>query len=150
MITTTTVRELEQAIRARIATITPTHPVDRDGGWVPSDDNDRVLESTLVPRLFVVEVAPGDIVEGGLTGNGDTETSVDVEVVADYRSFQDEDLGSVIEADVWDIHDAFSNGLDAVVPGLTHWQVAGKPALAGDETERRYALPFLAHYMRQR
>lgn len=149
-IATTTLRELEATIRESIVGIAPTHPVDRDGGWVAADSN-RPVGSSTVPRLFFLEVEPGDTVEGGMTGNGDTETDANVDVVADYRHFREEDRGSVLEADRWDLHDRLQDSLHPVISGLTHVALGPPPSPYEDEeVPTKFVIPLTLHYMRQR
>lgn len=150
IIVTTTPRALEAALIDQVRAIVPTAEPHRAVGWRPAPNNRRVGESSSeVPRLFVLELVPGDAVPGGITGNGDTETSLGIDVVADYRAFQDTDVGDVLEMDKWDIHDAFHDAIN-VVPGLTHVELAGEAQPDGDEEARRFRIPFTVHYMRAR
>jgi hypothetical protein len=150
IIATTTPRAIEAALIERIAAIVPTAVPHREVGWRPAPNNKRIGESSSeVPRLFVIELVPGDVVQGGLTGNGDTETSLGVDVVADYRAFDPTDVGDVAETDKWDLHDDFHDAIN-VVPGLTHVELAGEAQADGDDEARRIRFPFLVHYMRER
>lgn len=152
MIASTTPRALESAIIAAIASIVPTNPVERDGGWKPADDNMLAGASSLVPRVFEIRFAPGQTVQGGITGNGDTEKSLALNVVVDYRAFREQDLGAVLEDDQWDLHDMLSNRLDGSptnpITGLTHVEDPLGPA--PEEGETRIAHQFTIFYLRTR
>lgn len=149
IIATTTPKAMEAAIIARIAAIVPRHTSRQDGGWVPSEDNRPAGSSSLTPRLFHVEVTPGSFVPGGLTGAGDNECSLYLDVVADYRAFNEDELGTVIEADMWDLYDDLVNAIN-VIPGLTHCEISEEPSTDGDEQENRYRYTFELYYMRAR
>lgn len=149
VIETTTSAALESALIPRIAGITPSHVASRSLGWTPTEDNQRVGESSETPRLFYVELVPGDIVDGGLTGNADTETELGLDVVADYRAIDRDDRGTVTEMDQWDLYDMLEDAIN-VVPGLTDVELAGEPTLDGDEDAARYRFPFSLKYMRAR
>ena len=149
IIASTTSAALEEALIARIAAITPTAVQHRAGGWLPSEENRSVGESSEAPRLFYIQLVPGDVVPGGLTGNADTETSLGLDVLADYRAFDETDRGTVVEQDQWDLHDDFTDAIN-VVPGLTHVEIAGEPQPDGDEDAARFRFPFTIQYMRAR
>lgn len=152
-ISSTTSQALEVAIIAAIASIQPTHPVERDAGWVPADDNRLAGLSGMCPRAFELQTAPGTTVQGGITGNGDTEKSLQVNVVVDYRAFRPEDRGTVVEADQWDLYDTLSNRLDGTpdngIAGLTHVEdPIGPVPEEGDDS--RIAHQFTVFYLRTR
>jgi hypothetical protein len=149
IIASTTALQLEAALIGLIAQIEPTHEASRSHGWTPTDGNREVGESSECARLFYVQHMPGGVVPGGLTGNGDTETELGFDILADYRFLSSEERGTVVEMDQWDIHDALHDAIN-VVPGLTHVEVAGEPQPDGDEEAARYRLPFTLFYMRAR
>lgn len=149
IIASTTPLDLESALIGLIAGIEPTHEASRSHGWTPTEGNRQVGESSECPRLFYLEIVPGSVVPAGLTGNADTETSLGLDVLADYRFLSPEERGTVVEMDLWDLHDELQNAIN-VIPGLTHVEVAGEPQPDGDEEAARYRLPFTLHYMRAR
>jgi hypothetical protein len=148
-IASTTPQALELAIIAAIASIVPTHPVEQDGGWKPADDNMLAGASSLVPRVFEIRTAPGGTVRGGITGNGDTEKSLNLDVVVDYRAFRDQDLSSIVENDQWDIHDHLSDRLDNGITGLTGIEDPLGPR-PDEKAESRIVHQFTIFYLRTR
>lgn len=149
IIATTTALDLETALIERIAAIVPRHVVQRSLGWRPSPENRPYGESSEVPRMFWVELLPGPAVEGGLTGNGDSEVSLGVDVIADYRAFVDTEVGDVVEQDKWDLFDDWTNAIN-VIPGLTHVEDPEEPGADGDEEAARIRFPLTIFYMRER
>ena len=149
IIVTTTTQALEPALIERIAAIVPTHSSKRDRGWHPSPNNRQIGESSEVPRLFYLEIVAGDLVDGGLTGNGDSEWDAGLDIVTDYRAFEETEVGDLVEMDQADVYDELHNAIN-VVPGLTHVEIAGEPQPDGDEAEARYRYAFTVFYMRNR
>jgi len=149
IIESTTPRALEVAIVQTIAAIVPTEVSHREGGWVPAEENEAQGRSSLVARLFYVEISPGGEVPGGITGNGDTECYLALDIFADYRAFQAQEIGHVVSMDQWDLFDAMQDQIN-VIPGLTQVTVDGQPDFAGLEGEARYRFPFQLQYMRAR
>lgn len=149
VIPSTTLGAIEAAVIARIAALVPSHESSRDQGWSPTEDNRPIGKSSEQPRLFYVEVVPGEVVVGGITGNGDVECEAGFDVVADYRAFLEQDRGTVVEADQWDLLDDLESAIN-VVPGLTWAEIAGEPQPDGDEEAQRFRFPFMLHYMRAR
>ncbi len=140
---------LETALIPVIAAITPTHPSRRQYGWTPTENNRQVAESSECPRLFFVEWVAGDLVQGGLTGNGDTETEIFLDVVTDYRGFDVDERGTVLAQDFNDLYDSLENAIN-VVPGLTDVDKDGEPAVDTDEDAARFRFPFILRYLRNR
>jgi hypothetical protein len=149
IIASTTALALESAIIGLIAGVEPTHESSRSHGWTPTDGNRQVGESSECPRLFYLELVTGNAVPRGMTGNADTETSLGLDVLADYRFLSPEERGTVVEMDLWDLHDALHNAIN-VIPGLTLVEVAGEPQPDGDEEAARFRLSFTLQYMRER
>lgn len=149
VIPSTTLGAIEAAVIARIAALEPTHVSQRAEGWKPTEDNRPIGKSSEQPRLFYVEVGPGEVRDGALTGNGDIECEAELDVVADYRAFVEDERGTVVEADQWDLYDDLENAIN-VIPGLTGVEIAGEPQQDGDEDAQRFRFPFTLLYMRAR
>lgn len=149
IIQTTNAQTLETALIARIAAIVPTYTSRQATGWIPAEDNRAAGSGGLTPRLFYVQVTPGDFVLDGLTGAGDNEVSIGFDVVADYRAFNENEIGTIIEMDQWDLFDDLHDAIN-IVSGLTHAEKAGEPQADGEETDRRFRFPFTLYYMRAR
>lgn len=149
IIASTTSLELESALIGLIAQIEPTHEASRSHGWTPTDNNRQIGESSECPRLFCLEIVPRGPVQGGLTGNGDTETELGLDVLVDYRALSSDERGTVAEMDRWDIHDAIHDAINTI-PGLTHVEIDGDPQPDGDEAAARFRCPFTLFYMRAR
>ena len=110
------------------------------------EDNRTESSSSQVPRLFQTEILAGDIVPGGITGNGDSEVFLAFDVLADYRAFGEEELGRIVSHDKLDLYEAFHEAIN-VVPGLTQVTMDGDPEIDGDEDEARYRFPFMLQFM---
>ena len=145
-IPSTTLSAIEAALRTRIDGITPSHEAGQASAWHYAEDRD-MPPSSLVPRLYSLQWSSPAVVPGGATGNSDTEASVALAIVVDYRAFRVEDLGWTVESDHWDlsdrIHDAWSQDL---IPGMTFSESRGFEV---DDTQRVAHL-FTLHYMRAR
>lgn len=147
IIVSTTPRALEQALIGVIMAIVPTDESHRDAGWTPTEGNRAEGESSSrVPRLFYIETIPGGFVPSGITGNGDSECYLSVDVTVDYRVFEEDEVGTLLAADQWDIYDAVEAAIN-VVEGLTQVSIASEPSPEGDG---RYRFPFTLQYMRAR
>lgn len=157
MMTPTTARDLEQAIIARIQTIEPRHPVLQDMGWAPAEDNRLDGSVGRAVRAYEVRVSPGGTVDGGITGAaGVTEKALNVDVVTDYRGFDEQDLGTIATQDSWDLFESLCDVLDpglsgqsTGIAGLTHVEdpIGVAPE---DESERRMVHQLRVFYLRQR
>lgn len=111
-------RALEDALAAQFALITPSHAVQQGAPWVWAEDR-REISPSMRMRRFRFEWGAAEPVEGGAWGNLDTEVSIEMRVVTDYRALREEDLGDLTEQDFWDLHDRMADRLDPLVPGLT-------------------------------
>lgn len=149
VIASTTARELEAAMITTIMAIVPSEESHRDAGWTPTEQNRQEGDSATVPRLFRVETLPGGFVPGGITGNGDNECYLAMDVFVDYRAFEIQELGPILAADQWDLYDAIQAQIN-LVPGLTQCTIDGEPSLDGDEGEARYRFPLMLQYLRHR
>lgn len=149
IIESTTPRELELAIIQTIAAIVPSEVSNREGGWIPAAENEAQGRSSTIARLFYIELSPGAEVPGGLTGNGDSECYLQLDIFGDYRAFVAQEHGSILSRDQWDLYDALTNQIN-VIPGLTQVAVDGQPDVDGREGEARYRFPFQLQYMRAR
>lgn len=149
IIATTTSRSLEAAIIAAIATLVPSEESGQELGWIPMEENRDAGTSSMVPRLFRIEINTTGLVVGGLTGNGDNELSLALDIFVDYRGFPKEDRGWLLEADQWDLYFHLENQIN-VIPGLTHVEIAADPTPEGDEDEARFVYSFTVYYMRVR
>lgn len=146
IIVSTTPGALEEALRAVIVAIVPSEASHRDAGWTPMEDNRTESSSSTVPRLFQTEILTGDIVPGGLTGNGDSEVFLAFDVIADYRAFEEQELGPIVSHDKLDLYEALHEAIN-VVPGLTQVTMDGDPSPDGNEDEARYRFPFMLQFM---
>jgi len=149
IIESTTPRALELAVIQTIAAIVPREVSNREGGWLPAAENEAQGRSSTVARLFYVEISPGPEVPAGITGNGDTECYLMLDIFADYRAFEHQEIGHILGQDQWDLFDALQNTIN-VTPGLTHVAVDGQPDFDGLEGEARYRFPFRLQYLRDR
>lgn len=145
-IPTTTVTGLEEALRVLISAIEPTHAIDQSSGWHYAEDREMPA-STMVPRMFSFEWGSPEVVQGGATGNADTEVRLALDVVVDYRAFREADLAFVVEADHWDLHDEMSDAWSQnEIPGFTF-----SDTLSFDtEDAQRVTHHFVVQYMRAR
>jgi hypothetical protein len=148
-IASTTPRELEAAIIATIMAIVPSEVSHRDAGWTPMEENRVEGSSSNVPRLFRVKTFPGGDVPAGITGNGDSETYLSLDVVVDYRVFEEDELGYIVAADQSDLYDAIEEQIN-IIPGLTNVTISSEPSIEGEEGELRIRYPLMLQYMRAR
>ncbi len=115
----TTLDALEAAMRPIIAGIAPTHAADGAASWIPVDDN-ADPGSGLCPRLFFFEWGDAASVPGGATGNADSEVSIELRIVTDYRAFDPRTLAQVVVEDYWDLHDRLFEACEQdEISGLT-------------------------------
>lgn len=148
-IASTTPREIEAAIIATIMAIVPSEESHRDAGWTPVEENRVEGSSSNVPRLFRVEIFPGDLVPAGITGNGDSECYLSLDVLVDYREFEPQEMGHIVAADQWDLYDAIEEQIN-IIPGLTNVTISSEPSIDGEEAEVRIRYPLMLQYMRAR
>lgn len=144
-LSTTTLTALEANLAALISAINPTFTADQVNPWVYAEDR-RDLAPTMVPRFYLFEWGKPEDVRGGATGNADSETACEMAIVADYRAFREEDLGTVAESDFWDIHDKLSDQLSPAVPGFM-WI---EPVDFVERDAQRVAHVFKIQYLRAR
>jgi hypothetical protein len=145
-IPSTTLTALEAALRTRIDGITPTHTTQQSSGWHYAEDRDMPAPS-MVPRLYSFEWSQPGVVEGGATGNADTEVSVKLGIVVDYRAFREEDLAWVVESDHWDLSDRiFDSWSQDLITGLTYSSSESFEV----EDAQRVVHTFELYYMRAR
>lgn len=137
---------LELAMRPIIAGITPTHQADRSESWIPVDDNAEA-GSGLCPRLFFFEWSDQKSVPGGATGNADSEVSIEMRIVTDYRAFDPRTLAQVVIEDYWDLHDRlFEACQQDEINGLTKIEEMRSEPLDAQRVEHT----FRVQYMRAR
>lgn len=106
-------------MRPIIAGIAPTHAADGAASWIPVDDN-ADPGSGLCPRLFFFEWGDAATVPGGATGNADSEVSIELRIVTDYRAFDPRTLAQVVVEDYWDLHDRLFEACEQdEISGLT-------------------------------
>lgn len=147
-IPSTTLRLLEGALRTRIDGITPTATIEQSAGWHYAEDRDMPPPS-LVPRLYSFEWGKPASVPGGATGNADSEVSIDLDIVVDYRAFREEDIAWLVESDHWDLHDRiFDSWSQDLITGLTYSEIRGDGFEVEDAQRVRYQLT--VYYMRAR
>jgi hypothetical protein len=145
-IPSTTLTIIEAGLRTRIDGITPTHETQQSSRWQYAEDRDMPAPS-MVPRLYSFEWSNPGVVEGGATGNLDTEASVLLSIVVDYRAFREEDLGWIVESDHWDLSDRiFDTWSQDLIPGLTFSSTRGFEV----EDAQRVIHQFELFYMRAR
>lgn len=148
LITSTTAEALEEAIIRRVRGIVPRALKYRDQPWTHEEAN-RSRATSLQCRAFVVLLAPGADVDGGLTGLSDVETEVQVIVQVDYRTVPVEHLGTVVSQDSQDLADRLEDSLHPVITGMTRSEYLGEE-FAGDEERHRVAYTFAVSYQRPR
>jgi hypothetical protein len=144
--TTTTLRALEAALRTRIDGITPDHEAGQSSGWHYAEDRDMPAPS-MVPRLYSFEWSNVGVVPGGATGNGDTEVSIDLDIVVDYRAFPERDLAFIVESDHWNLADRiFDSWSHDLILGLSYSESRGFEI----EDAQRVVHGLTLYYMRDR
>lgn len=150
-LSSTTLDDLETALRDRIRSMAVTIADERTAGWTFADDGIMPGTPAVTPRLFELEWQDvGESVLGGATGNADSEVAATLRVVTDYRVFPLERLSAIIESDHWDLHDRLSEGLQPIVTGLM-WVESKDPRVeAVDEAGQRIAHLFRIQYLRDR
>jgi hypothetical protein len=145
-IPSTTLTELEAALRVVIDGMTPTLAVERAAGWVFAEDR-RMPAPSMVPRLYSFLWGEASVVPGGATGNRDTEVGCELSIVTDYRAFRAEDLGLIVESDFWDLH-------DRLFDAMTNDEITGFTFLAPLKSvptdAQRVEHTFTVQYMRAR
>lgn len=150
IIASTTAEQLEPALIGLIAGVVPTHTAHRSKGWTPTEDNRPKGElGSEVPRLFYVELQQGGLVQGGITGNGDNEGRLFVDVVADYRAFDEDQRGTIAHMDGWDLYEAMQDAIN-VIQGFTWVEEPPEPTIDGDEDAARFRHSFTTQYLRPR
>lgn len=145
-IPSTTLTALELALRVRIDGITPTLQLEQSSAWHYAEDRDMPAPS-MVPRMYSFEWGDPEVVEGGATGNADTEVRLTLSIVTDYRAFREEDLAFVVESDHWDLHDRLMDSWSQdIVPGLTYSDTRSFET----EDAQRVTHSFVIQYQRAR
>ena len=148
LVTATTAEALEEALIRRIRGIVPTAVKYRDQPWTPEEDN-RARATSLQCRAFVVLIAPGVDVDGGLTGLSDVETEVQAIVQVDYRTVPREHLGTVVAQDSQDLADRLEDSMHPVITGMTRSEYLGEEFVE-EEDLHRVAYTFAVSYQRPR
>lgn len=144
----TTLQALEAALRTRIDGITPSHETEQSSIWHYAEDRDMPAPS-MVPRLYSFEWGKPESVLGGATGNGDSEVSIDLDIVVDYRAFREEDLAFIAIEDNWDLHDRiYDSWSQDLITGLTYSEIRGEGFALEDAQRARFTLTL--YYMRLR
>lgn len=146
-IPSTTLTQLESALRALIDGIAaPTLVNGQTYAWQYAEDRD-MPSSTMVPRLYSFEWGEPTVVQGGATGNADTEVGIVLSIIVDYRALPERDIAFIVEADHWDLHDEISDAWSQdEITGLTFSESRGFDT----EDAQRVTHTFGLQYMRAR
>lgn len=117
LVTSTTARQLQEAIVTLIESLTPSEERYRGYTWTHSADN-RSIDASRQVRLFHIEWIPGDRIVGGMLGNG-YEHDATVLVVVNYRGIPPRETGWLATDDHAQMVEALSSNLQDGGSGIT-------------------------------
>lgn len=146
-LSTTTLDQVEDAIRTAIRGITPRLQPGRDTDrWVPYE---RASASAAKTRMFRLDWELAAWTPGGLFGLGASDTGCTLHVVTDY-TIPEQRMAEVVEDDHWQLRDVLSD-LGGTA-GIIQIESAGAPSVLDEENKDHFQADhaFRVRYLKAR